>query len=130
MITYGSNRKARIIEVKTSQQKNFVTGFYNKYKNAKQEHPDFGILVQVQMDAEHNFSERFFILTHAELSVIQTKRNRAYRIRCGDVTENQRLSWEKHYQLTMEGYSVDNVLVTDVEKFENKWDTIVKACNR
>ena len=69
-------------------------------------------------------------MTHAELSVIQAKRNRAYRIRCGDVPENQRLSWEDHYRLTTEAHGVDNVLVTDVEKFEDKWGKIVKACNR
>ena len=44
VIAYGSNRKARIIEVKTSQQKNFVTGFYNKYRTAEDEHPDFWCL--------------------------------------------------------------------------------------
>mgnify|MGYP001577557230 CR=1 FL=1 len=130
VIAYGSNRKAKVIEVKTSQKKKFVTGFYNKYKTAHDEHPDFWILVQVRIDSDCSFSERFFILTHAELSVIQAKRNRAYRIRCGDVTEDQCLSWEDHYRLTTEAHGVDNVLVTDVERFEDKWDKIVKACNR
>ena len=130
VVAYGSNRKAAVIEVKTSQQKNFVTGFYNKYKTPKHEHPDFWVLVQVTVGPDNNFTERFFILSHAELSVIQAKRNRAYRIRCGDVTENQRLSWEDHYRLTTDARGVDNVLLTDVEKFENKWGKIVKACNK
>ncbi len=128
VVVYGSNRKARIIEVKTSQQKNFVTSFYNKYKNAEQEHPDFWVLLQVKVDADYNFSERFFILSHTELAKIQAKRNRAYRLKHGDITENQKLTWEQHYQLSQKG--VDNVLLTDVEKHENKWDKIVKACNK
>lgn len=51
VVAYGSNRKAVVIEVKTSQQKNFVTGFYNKYETPEQEHPDFWVLVQVKADA-------------------------------------------------------------------------------
>jgi hypothetical protein len=129
VITYGSNRKAAVIEVKTSQQKNFVTGFYNKYKTPEHEHPDFWVLVQVKVDPDRNFTERFFILTHAELSVIQAIRNRAYHVRRGDVKEQQRLTWEDHCKLTEKG--VDNVLLTDVEEeSEDKWDKIVKACNQ
>jgi hypothetical protein len=130
VVAYGDNRKTIIIEVKTSQQKNFVTGFYNKYENAKQEHPDFWILLQVKVDISNNFSERFFIISHDELSVIQAGRNRAYRLKHGDITENQKLTWEDHYRLTTEAHGVDNVLLTDVEKFENKWDKIVSNCNK
>jgi hypothetical protein len=129
VVAYGSNRKATVIEVKTSQQKNFVTGFYNKYKTPEHEHPDFWVLVQVKVEAGNNFSERFFIVSHVELSVIQARRNRAYRVKRGDVTEQQRLSWEDHYRLTNDARGVDNVLLTDVEKSEDKWDKIVKACN-
>jgi hypothetical protein len=128
VIAYGSNRKAIIIEVKTSQQKNFVTSFYNKYASSEQEHPDFWILLQVKGDANNNFSERFFILSHKELSVVQAERNRAYRIKHGDITENQKLTWEIHYQLSQKG--VDNVLLTDVEEFEDKWDKIINACTK
>ena len=128
VVVYGSNRKAKIIEVKTSQQKNFVTSFYNKYKNPEYEHPDFWILLQVKVESDNNFSERFFILTHKELAIIQAKRNRAYRLKHGDIKENQKLTWEQHYQLSQKG--VDNVLLTDVEKYENKWDKIIKACNK
>ncbi len=128
VIVYGTNRKAIIIEVKTSQQKNFVTSFYNKYKNVEQEHPDFWILLQVKVDTNNNFSERFFILTQKELANIQAKRNRAYRLKHGDITEDKKLTWEDHYQLSISG--VDNVLLTDVEEFEDKWDKIINACTK
>lgn len=130
VIAYGSNRKATIIEVKTSQQKKFVTSFYNKYKTPEHEHPDFWVFVQIQAEPDHNFTERFFILSHAELSVIQAQRNRAYRVRRGDVTEQQRLSWEEHHRLTNDAHGVDNVLLADVESCEDRWDKIVKACNQ
>lgn len=130
VVAYGSNRKATVIEVKTSQQKNFVTSFYNKYKTPGDEHPDFWILVQVKRGPDRSFRERFFILSHVELSIIQAERNRAYRVKHGDVTERQRLSWEDHYLLTNDARGVDNVLLTDVEKSEDKWGKIVEACNR
>jgi len=126
VVAYGSNRKAVVIEVKTSQQKNFVTGFYNKYETPEQEHPDFWVLVQVKADAEGDFTERFFVLSHSELSVVQAERNRAYRTRCGDVREGQQLSWEDHYRLSEHG--VDNVLLTDVEGHEDAWDKVVDVC--
>lgn len=130
VIAYGSNRKATVIEVKTTQQKKFVTSFYNKYKTPEHEHPDFWVFVQIQAEPDHNFTERFFILSHAELSIIQAKCNRAYRIRCGDVTKRQRLSWEDHYRLTNDARGVDNVKLPVVEEYEDKWDKIVKACNQ
>ncbi|MBC8472535.1 MAG: hypothetical protein H8D56_23985 [Planctomycetes bacterium] len=128
VIAYGSNRKAAVIEVKTSQQKNFVTSLYNKYKTPEYEHPDFWVLFQIKVGPESNFTERFFILSHKELSIIQARRNRAYHVKRGDVTEKQRLSWEYHYRLSQNG--VDNVLLTDVEESKDKWDKIVKACNQ
>jgi len=130
VVAYGSNRKATVIEVKTSQRKKFVTGFYNNYKTPEDEHPDFWVLVQVKVDPDGSSRERFFVLSHVELSVIQAKRNRGYRIKHGDVTKRQRLSWEDHYRLTNDRHGVDNVLLTDVEKSEDKWDKIVKTCNK
>jgi tagatose-1,6-bisphosphate aldolase non-catalytic subunit AgaZ/GatZ len=132
VVAYGSNRKAVVVEVKTSQQKNFVTGFYNKYRTPEQEHPDFWVLVQVKAGVDHDFRERFFVLSHVELSVVQARRNRAYRVRCGDVKEDECLSWEKHFILTNDANGVDNVLLTDVEQSEdseNNWAKIVDACN-
>ena len=104
-----------------------MTSFYNKYKTPEYEHPDFWVLVQIKIDSDQNFKERFFILSHTELSVIQAEHNRAYRIRCGDVTADQHLTWEDLYQLSQR--SVDNVLSTDVEELEDKWNKIVNARN-
>jgi len=129
VITYGANRKAAVIEVKASQQKNFVTGFYNKFRTPEQEHPDFWVLVQFKSESKGDSTERFFILSHAELSVVQAERNRAYRLRHGDIKEGQKLLWEDHHHLTNDAHGVDNVLLTDVESYENKWDKIVNACN-
>jgi len=127
VIAYGSKRRAVVIEVKTSQQKNFVTRFYNNYRTPEQEHPNFWILVQIKASSEHDSVDRFFILSHSELSVIQAKRNRAYWVQRGDVKEERDLSWEDHYRLSQSG--VDNVLLTDVEDHENKWAKIIDACN-
>jgi len=130
VVAYGPNRKAIIVEVKTSQQENFVTSFYNKYATAEQEeHPDFWILLQVKVDTNIEYSERFFILSHFELANIQAKRNRAYRLKHGDITENQQLTWGDHYRLTTEAHGVDNVLMTDVLEYVDKWDKIIQACN-
>jgi hypothetical protein len=129
VVAYGSNRKAMVIEVKTSQQKNFVTQFYNKYKTPEQPHPDFWILVHVSENPAGTFTEEFFILSHEELAVIQAKRNLEYRIRCGDVKKEQELTWEQHYSLTSEGHGVDNILLTDVREHEDQWSKVVAACN-
>jgi hypothetical protein len=126
VIAYGGNRRATVIEVKTSQQKNFVTSFYNKYESPDHDHPDFWILMQVTQDRGEGHRDRFFILTHTELASIQAERNRAYRIRHGDIATDEDIPWERHYELSQGG--VDNVLVTDVEPHEDEWDKIVRFC--
>jgi len=132
VIAYGPNRRAVVIEVKTSQQKNFVTGFYNKYRTPEQEHPDFWVLVQVKAGPKQDFTERFFVLSHFDLSVVQAKRNQIYRVRCGDVKEDEHLSWEDHSRMTNDANGVDNVLLADVEhsgNSENNWGKIIAACS-
>lgn len=128
VVAYGRNRRATVIEVKTSQQKNFVTGFYNKYRLPEQEHPDFWVMVQMTRDSDGEHTERFFILEHVELASIQAERNRAYHIKRGDIKSSDVLSWERHYELSRNG--VDNVLLTDVEAVEDQWDKIVTFCDR
>ncbi len=130
VIAYGCSRKAVVIEVKTSQQKNFITGFYNKYrnpgKNPEREHPDFWVLVKV--DTEGNSAEEFFILSHMELAAIQAKRNRDYLVRHGTVQEDEHLEWDDYYRLTNELHGVDNALLTDVTGHRDGWDKILDAC--
>jgi hypothetical protein len=36
----GPNRRTAVVEVKASNSNRFVTGFYQKYKDETQEHPD------------------------------------------------------------------------------------------
>ena len=128
VIAYGENRRAAVIEVKTSQQKNFVTGFYNKYKSPDHDHPDFWVMLQIKRDSDGRYAERFFVLTHMELAPIQAERNRAYRIRRGDISADASLSWEEHYKLSQGG--VDNVLVTDVTAYEDQWDKVLIFCGQ
>jgi hypothetical protein len=128
VVAYGSNRRATIIEVKTSQQKNFVTGFYNKYKSPDHAHPDFWVMVQFLRNLTGDCAERFFILTHEELALIQGERNQSYRARRYGVRPDEKIDWKRHYELTTKARGVDNVLVTDVEHHENRWDRILAFC--
>jgi hypothetical protein len=130
VVAYGANRRAVVIEAKASQHKGFVTGFYNKYKGPEEEHPDFWILAQVDIGPEDDFTDRFFILSHSELAAIQAERNREYLVKRGIVRAEQALTWQEHYGLTKELNGVDNVSLTDLEKFEDRWDRILKACNQ
>ena len=40
----GPNRKTAVVEVKASNSNRFVTGFFQKYRDETQEHPDFWVL--------------------------------------------------------------------------------------
>ncbi len=126
VVAYGANRRATVIEVKTSQQKNFVTGFYNKYKSPEQNHPDFWVMVQIAQDRNGGYTERFFVLTHMEVATIQAERNRTYNVRRGDVAPDAVLSWQQHYERSQTG--VDNVLLTNVQDHEDRWDKIMSFC--
>jgi hypothetical protein len=88
----------RRIEVKTSRETRFVTGFFQKYFDKSRIHPDFWVLVQID---EENMSH-YYILTHEEMGEVQMKRNEMDK-------------WEK-----IEG--CDNVLLRDLDPFKEKWD--------
>jgi len=84
-VTYGNRKavdvyaisdrqqRALKIEVKTSQQGNFVTGIAQKGFIAEKglvddpHAPDFWVLFQVRPGDDGTFAERFFILTHQEI---------------------------------------------------------------
>lgn len=92
----------RKIEVKTSRNKRFVTGFFQKYYDQTITlHPDFWVFVYID---EENLSH-YFILTHQEMGEVQMKRNEM------DV-------WERIV-------GCDNVLLKDIEQFENQWEKIL-----
>lgn len=92
----------RKIEVKTTRSNKFVTGFFQKYFNPSQYHPDYWVLVHID---SQNISH-FFILTHQEMGNVQMQRN-------------GKKTWEPNPG------GVDNVLLKHIVQFENKWSKIV-----
>lgn len=91
----------RRIEVKTTRSNKFVTGFFQKYFDPSQYHPNYWVLVHI--DSQNN--SRFFILTHQEMGDVQMQRN-------------GKNTWEPNPG------GVDNVLLKHVIEFENQWDKI------
>ena len=115
VVAVGTNRRAAIVEVKTSQSTRFVTSFYQKYKTADQEHPAFWVLYSTR-PKDDRFDERFFILTHEELAQVQAERNHP----------GEDLSYSEHAARASKG--VDNVLASNVEQHEDAWEKIVCWC--
>ena len=115
-ITYGNAKAVDIcvldnqtgsfkrIEVKTSRDKKFVTGFFQKYylENNDKTHPDYWIIVYIDPD-HHN---HFYVLTHDEMARVQMVRN--------GMTE-----WPIEKQR-----GVDNVLLEQISMHENRFDKI------
>jgi hypothetical protein len=132
-MTYGNRKGADVyamndrdrrvlkIEVKTSQQKNFVTSITQKGMGVESSNvgtPDFWVLVQILREVDPDgFHERFFVLTHKEICGVQERRNMLY---------GERYS-ERHGRQPDFSKGVDNVTVDDVEPFEDKWDKIIDA---
>lgn len=102
VVIFLEDKSFRRIEVKTTRSTRFVTGFFQKYYDKDKIHPDFWILVQI--DAEN--VSHYFILTHEEMGKVQMDRNEMDK-------------WEK-----IDG--CDNVLLKDIEQFEDKWDKIIE----
>ena len=115
VVAVGPNRRAAIIEVKTSQSNRFVTGFYQKYKTTDKEHPTFWVLSSIK-SIEESYVERFFVLTHNEMAQAQAQRNQP----------GEDLPYEERVRRVEKG--VDNVLVSNVESHENAWEKIVRWC--
>jgi len=124
-ITYGNrkgadvyaigNRVALRIEVKTSQNARFVTSITQKGLHDSPDAPHFWALVLMKPLENGKFQERFFILSHDEIVAVQKSRNAAY-------ASNYR---QKHGSAPDFSKGVDNVLVADVEAFEDQWERIV-----
>lgn len=102
IIVLMEDKTYRKIEVKTSRNTRFVTSFFQKYyERSLTLHPDFWILVHI----DNANQSHYYILTHREIGDLQMKRNKM------DV-------WEK-----IRG--CDNVLLKDIEQFENQWEKIL-----
>ncbi|HEX8868236.1 MAG TPA: hypothetical protein VF821_21440 [Lentzea sp.] len=109
----GSNRRAAVVEVKSSNSGKFVTRFFQTYTDELKLHPDFWVLYWLADDG----SEQFFVLSHAELAVAQASRN----------SPNKILTWAESAQLFPQG--VDNVLAKDLSEYRSDWDKIVEYCS-
>lgn len=106
----GENGKALKIEVKASQRKSFVTGIGQKRLGGVSRAPDFWVLAQFLPT-----SERFFVLSNAEICAVQKKRNRKYA-RAYEIRNGRKLDISK---------GVDNVTVKDVEIHEGQWKKLI-----
>jgi hypothetical protein len=116
VIAVGENRRAAVVEVKTSQSTRFVTRFYQKYKTPDLEHPTFWLLYSIRADGDA-FTERFFVLSHDELAEIQAERNHP----------GESLDYAVRAERVSKG--VDNVLAKNVEQHEDAWSKIVEWCS-
>jgi len=101
------NKHVYSVEVKTTNGKRFVTSFFQKYKAPELDHPDFWILCHLD-----TLRDRFFILTHEELARVQSNRNSHSKV----------FDWLEEANRSAKG--VDNVLIDDIEIYENQWDNI------
>lgn len=127
-VTYGNRKSVDIyaigdqhrrvlrIEVKTSRdRRKFVTNLSKKKPNGGEfDVPDFWVLIQIQQDHEGAFRERFFVLSHGELEIVQTRVNDAY--------DSNYLA--RHGRNFERSRGVDSVTVADVEKHEGRWEKI------
>ena len=98
-----------MVEVKTTESNRFVTGFFQKYKQKETIHPDIWVLCQLGED-----TDRFFVLTHAEMAEAQAIRN-------GFTSE---FDWNEVHKKCAKG--VDNVLLKHIEQYEGAWEKISK----
>jgi hypothetical protein len=101
IIVLKEGNKALTIEVKTTNKNRIVTGFLQKYKTPEVPHPDIWVIVIIDKLNEN----RFFILTHYEVAKVQMKVNKV-----NEWSENKG--------------GVDNIPLSAILEFENKWDKI------
>lgn len=101
LVINSNNKKSISIEVKTSNSKRIVTGFFQKYKTRETPHPDIWIVVQIDID----MNSTYYILTHEEMATIQMERNKMEE-------------W-----MHIKG-GVDNISTDQLTNFEGKWEKI------
>ena len=94
------NKKALVLEVKTTKNKRILTGFFQKYITKEILHPEFGYVYIEQTNLS-----RYFVLSHEEMAIIQMQRNGMK-------------NWE-----FIKG--VDNIQLEAIYQFENKWEKIL-----
>ena len=94
------NKTYKTIEVKTTRSTRFVTGFFQKYHDINNPHPDIWVLVHI----DKNDDPHYYVLTHQEMGQVQMARN-------GMSTWTQ-----------VQG--VDNVLLKHVSQYQDEWHKI------
>ena len=103
IIAIGQDKRAYVVEVKTSDSNRIVTSFFQKYYDKEMtKHPDFWVLVRI--DAK-TFQSDFYVLTHQEMGNAQMKRN--------NMTEWVQIN------------GVDNVLLEHVSEYKGQWNSIL-----
>ena len=101
LLGQGKERRAWIVEVKTTNSNRFVTNFFQKYPTPQSDpHPDFWVLVRFDRD----LASHYYVMTHSEMAKAQMVRN-------------QMDKWASVV-------GVDNVLLKHVVQHENRWDKI------
>ena len=75
------------------------------------------MLYSVTSEDDGSFNERFFILSHDELAAVQGERN----------CPGESLSYVEIAARSPKG--VDNVLIRNVEDYEDAWSKIIDFCN-
>lgn len=111
----GEKRKVAVVEVKASNSNRFVTGLFQKYPDPKATCPDFWVFYSLK-ETTGGFEERFFVLTHKELAEAQSTRN----------SKGKKHTYEEAAAHAAKG--VDNVLINDIEQYENQWSKILDFC--
>lgn len=101
LLVLMKNGSYKRIEVKTTQSKNVVTGFFQKYYNrALPDHPDYWVLVFI----DKSYNSHYYVLSHDEMGDVQMKRNNMSK-------------WGQHT-------GVDNVPEQLVRAYKDMWSTI------
>ena len=103
------------IQVKTSQRSRFVTRLAQK-SPTNDDSPDFWVLLHINEEG----GRRFFVLTHPEICEIQKARNEVYAHKY----------IARHGKPPDFSKGVDNVTLTDVKEFEDKWPKILDVVKR
>lgn len=126
-VTYGNHKGVDVyaisdrkelalkIEVKTSQRGNFVTKLTQKSDGKGSNPPDFWVLCHIKAGDDNSFIERFFILTHKEISQAQANRNKIYGAK-------YLARHGKPYDFST---GVDSIRLEDAEPYENHWHKIL-----
>jgi len=96
------DKSYRRIEVKTSRETRFVTGFFQKYFDITQnDYPDYWVLVHIVPSGGKDEMLNYYILTHQEMGDVQMERN--------NITQWQHVK------------GCDNVLVKHILEYKDQW---------